>query len=105
MTPTLAPPHPDDEPQGHAADDVVFVQQGPSKQPSHTAAVIQAATQAAASATVKVQVVEPFRVLHNGEPFVGGDVVEVPGDTADAWVRSGWAKPEPTRKGKAAAVS
>ena len=104
MTPTLAPPHPDEAPQGDNADDVVFVQ-APDTQPHPVAGIIAAADKAAASATVKVRVIEPFRVLRNGEPFVGGDVVEVPGDVADAWVRSGWVQIEPTRKGKAAAVS
>lgn len=56
---------------------------------------IQAAKAAAASETVKVKVVAPYRVLHEGKPFVGGDQVTVPSDTADHWLKAGWVEPVP----------
>ncbi|MFY9765373.1 MAG: hypothetical protein WAK42_10305 [Mycobacterium sp.] len=41
--------------------------------------------------TVRVKVVAPYRVLHEGTPYVGGDVLEVPNDEEhDTWRKSGW---------------
>jgi hypothetical protein len=40
-----------------------------------------------------VQVVEPYRVVHEGNPYVGGDVLEIPADKADEWTKSGWVTP------------
>jgi hypothetical protein len=48
---------------------------------------------------VKVRVRSPFRVVHEGKPFVGGDVVEVPNATAQTWIKAEWAEPVPP-KGK-----
>jgi hypothetical protein len=42
---------------------------------------------------VKVKVVAPYRVIHEGKPYVGGDVVDVPTDTANTWLKSKWAEP------------
>ena len=43
---------------------------------------------------MKVKVKEPFRVVHEGEPNVGGDELEVPDDrTTATWIRARWAEP------------
>jgi hypothetical protein len=56
------------------------------------AANIKAAAEAAASVTVKV--VAPYRVMHDGKPYVGGDVLEVPNDKEhEIWLKSGWVEP------------
>jgi hypothetical protein len=60
---------------------------------------IKEAAKAAASEPVKVRVRSPFRVVHEGKPFVGGDVVEVPNATAQTWIKAEWAEPVPP-KGK-----
>jgi hypothetical protein len=70
--------------------DVFFVGTPEEKELNMAAASIKAATEAAAS--VKVKVVAPYRVVH-GKPYVGGDVVEVPKDIADTWIKAGWAQP------------
>jgi hypothetical protein len=71
--------------------DVVFVGTPEEKELNMAAANIKAAVETDASATVKV--VAPYRVLHEAKPYVGGDVVEVPKDIADTWIKAGWAQP------------
>jgi hypothetical protein len=39
---------------------------------------------------VKVKVNAPYRVLHNGKPCTGGDVVEIPADKAKSWAQQRW---------------
>jgi hypothetical protein len=40
---------------------------------------------------VKVQVRAPFRVVHDGAVYTGGDVLDVPDDEAHKlWVAAGW---------------
>ena len=40
---------------------------------------------------MKVKVVEPYRVVHEGKPYVGGDVLEIPDDDEHKiWLQSGW---------------
>ena len=68
--------------------DVVFVGTPEEKELNMAAANIKAATEVAAS--VKVKVNEPYRVLHDGKPYVGGDVVEIPADTAKSWIAQKW---------------
>jgi hypothetical protein len=47
------------------------------------------------SAPIRVKVNEPYRVLHEGKPFVGGDVLDVPDDAEHrAWLQSGWVTKE-----------
>jgi hypothetical protein len=45
---------------------------------------------------VKIKVAEPFRLVHNGEVFNGGDVLDVDDDDADnranEWIAAGWAE-------------
>lgn len=41
--------------------------------------------------SVKVKVREPFRVVHDGAAYVGGQVLNVPADEQHRfWVASGW---------------
>lgn len=47
------------------------------------------------AASVKVKVVAPHRVLHEGKPYVGGDVLDVPDDAEHKiWLQSGWVTKE-----------
>ena len=37
------------------------------------------------------KVVAPYRVVFEGKPYVGGDVIEVPNDPErDTWLKAGW---------------
>jgi ribosomal protein S5 len=54
------------------------------------AAAIRDAVKDAAKAPVKVKVVAPYRVVHEGKPFVGGNHLTVPAETADTWLKSKW---------------
>ena len=77
-------------------DPLVFIETE-TKEESNMATVIKAAKEQTANAAVKVKVKSPFRVLHEGKPFTGGDVAEVPGATAQTWIASGWAEPVPQK--------
>jgi hypothetical protein len=81
--------HPDDAPVDDQAL-VVFMEAPEEKELSMTARVIKEAADAAEQQNVQVIVNAPFRVLHDGKPFVGGDVVEIPADKAKAWVAQKW---------------
>jgi len=39
---------------------------------------------------VKVKVVQPVQVVHDGKRHTIGDVVEVPDEVAAAWIAQGW---------------
>jgi hypothetical protein len=70
---------------------VAFIGDTEEKEESHMATVIKAAQKAAAAKPLKVKVIEPFRVLHEGVAYTGGDTLEVPNDEEhDTWVKSGW---------------
>jgi hypothetical protein len=71
-------------------DPVVFVEAPEEKELPMAAREIK---EAAEKPAVKVKVVAPYRVIHEGKPYVGGDVVDVPADTADTWLKSKWAEP------------
>jgi hypothetical protein len=46
--------------------------------------------------TIRVRVTAPHRVVHNGQPYVGGEVLEVPDDDEHStWILSGWVTREP----------
>jgi hypothetical protein len=50
---------------------------------------------------MKVKVVKDVALLHGGQPFTEGDVVELPDRVGADWVRLGWAseaKPAAPRK-------
>jgi hypothetical protein len=82
--------HPDDAAEeSKAVTTAVFIELEPEKEISMAARSIKEAVEK--PAPVKVKVVAPYRVLHEGKPYVGGDVLEVPKDKErDIWLKSGW---------------
>ena len=100
MMPTFAPrtPHPgtldhrelDELDESPAVNSAVFIETEPEKEASVAASAIREAEKAAASDTVKVKVVAPYRVVHEGKPFVGGDAVMVPAELAENWIKAKW---------------
>jgi hypothetical protein len=51
--------------------------------------------------SVKVKVREPFRVVHEGKAYSGGDVLEVPSDdTTELWLKAKWVEPVPQKASK-----
>jgi hypothetical protein len=44
-------------------------------------------------ATMKVKVLQPFQVSHDGTIYRPGEVAEVPEAVAASWERSGWVEP------------
>jgi hypothetical protein len=75
-------------------DPVVFVEAPEEKELSMAAASIKAATDNP-STPIKVKVNEPYRVVHEGNAYVGGDVLEVPDDKEHKiWLQSGWVTKE-----------
>jgi hypothetical protein len=48
--------------------------------------------------TVKVKVLAPWRVCHDGEAFTDGDTLTVPESVAKEWEEAGWVKPVTTTK-------
>jgi hypothetical protein len=87
----------DTEPQEDPVDHVVFFET-PEEKESNMATVIKAVQEAATAEPVKVKVVENFRVVHEGKPYAGGDVVEVPAETANLWIKSKWVELVPVSK-------
>jgi hypothetical protein len=81
--------HPDDAPVDDQVQ-VVFMETPEEKELSVAARAIKEAAGAAEQQNVQVKVNAPFRVLHDGKPFVGGDVVEIRADKAKAWVAQKW---------------
>jgi hypothetical protein len=70
--------------------DVVFVEV-PELKPVTVASLVINEAQAAAPQTVKVCVNKPYRVIHEGKPFVGGQTLTVPDDVEHSrWIESGW---------------
>jgi hypothetical protein len=70
---------------------VIFIEAGEEREElSMAARVIKEAAENPA-APLKVKVVAPYRVVHAGVAYTGGDVLEVPNDKEhDIWVKSGW---------------
>jgi hypothetical protein len=99
--PALTPfgPQLEEEDVVNPIEPVVFVE-APEQEESNMAAarVIKAANDAAAAEPVTVRVVANFRVVHEGKPYVGGEVVEVPAETATLWIRSKWVELAPVSK-------
>lgn len=57
-------------------------------------AVTESQLKAPTPELVKVRVRENFRVVHEGNPYVGGDVLEVPNDgTTQTWLTAKWVEP------------
>jgi hypothetical protein len=79
--------HPDDVVEESSSP--VFIELEPEKEISMVVRSIKEAVEK--PAPVKVKVIAPHRVLHEGKPYVGGDVLEVPKDKErDIWIKSGW---------------
>ena len=55
------------------------------------------------SDVTKVKVVDGYAVFVDGEQRSGGEVVEVPADVAEKWVRAGFAEPVKAPPAKATA--
>jgi hypothetical protein len=74
---------------------VIFIEAGEEgEELSMAARVIKEAAENPA-ALIKVKVNEPYRVLHEGNAYVGGDVLEVPDDKEHKiWLQSGWVTKE-----------
>lgn len=73
--------------ESETATDVVFVEgAGPVKAPSTVSAAIKAAQAAATVTTVRVKVLAPYRVCHQGVAYVGGQTVTVPAAVANRWL-------------------
>lgn len=79
-------------------DQVVFLETPDEEQESDMATVIKAVKDTAAAEPVKVKVVANFRVVHEGKPFTGGQIVEVPAETANLWIKSKWVELVPVSK-------
>jgi hypothetical protein len=80
---------------------VVFVESPPTIVPSPLAAVIAAAEREDSGKPVRVRVIAPYRVCHEGKPFVGGQTLSVPAPTAEKWTKANWVEPvRVSRKGK-----
>jgi hypothetical protein len=75
-------------------DPVVFMEAPEEKELSMAARVVKE-VQENPTASVTVKVVAPHRVLHQGKPYVGGDVLDVPDDAEHKiWLQSGWVTKE-----------
>ncbi|MGO9228552.1 MAG: hypothetical protein ACLQKA_04980 [Bryobacteraceae bacterium] len=75
-------------------DQVMFTGAGEQKELSVTAKLVKAAEEKPSTTPLKVKVVAPYRVLHEGKPYVGGDTLEVPDDEDHKiWLQSGWVQP------------
>ena len=97
MMPGFAPQfaHPDDieEAEAKAVSTTVFLRTEPEREISMTAKIVKAAEEKP-STPLKVKVVEPYRVCHEGKAFVGGDTLEIPDDKDHKiWLQSGWVQP------------
>jgi hypothetical protein len=87
--------HPDDiaEAESKAVSTSVFIEREPERELSVTAKLVKAAEEKP-STPVKVKVVAPYRVCHEGKAFVGGDTLEIPDDKDHKiWLQSGWVQP------------
>lgn len=97
MIPTLTGPefmHPDDAEKAKAVNSTVFIDTEPEKEISTTAMLIKEAQEKPA-APIKVKVAGNYRVVHDGKPFIGGDVLEIPDDKEHKiWLQSGWVTKE-----------
>jgi hypothetical protein len=66
--------------------------------PSPVAAMTTEAEKEASGPPVRVRVIAPYRVCHEGKHFVGGQTASVPAATAEHWTKMKWAAP--VKKGK-----
>lgn len=90
FAPQLGPQLEEDVNPVNPVDPVMFVETGAQEELSMAARAIKAAEEKP-STLVRVKVVAPYRVLHEGKPYVGGDVLEIPNDKEHTiWRKSGW---------------
>ena len=54
---------------------------------------VKAANSAVKDVPTNVRVIAPYRVVHEGNAYVGGDELTVPQSLADEWLRSKWVEP------------
>jgi hypothetical protein len=75
-------------------DPVVFMETSEEKELNMAAQVVKAAVENPA-APIKVKVNAPYRVVHEGQGYTDGDVLEVPDDKEHkVWLQSGWVTKE-----------
>ena len=61
------------------------------RRPASVAALINSAEAEVRAAPVKVRVNKPYRVIHEGKAFVGGQTLTVPNDVIHSrWLDAGW---------------
>src|SRR5260370_21870539 len=66
--------------------------------PAPVVATVAAVEKDTSGPPVRVRIVAPYRVCHEGKHFVGGQIASVPAATAEHWTKMKWA--EPVKKGK-----
>jgi hypothetical protein len=88
---------------GKGAEPMVFTQSPRASFPSPVAAMTaDAAEKDASGPPVRVRVIAPYRVCHEGKAFVGGQTPSVPAATAEYWIKMKWVERVPvSKKGKA----
>jgi hypothetical protein len=77
---------------------VDFISTEPAVVVSSVGKAIKDAAKAATEAPVKVRVVNRYRVVWEGKAFIGGEIVSVPAETAERWLKFKFV--EPVSKGK-----
>lgn len=71
--------------------DVVTFLEVPELKPVTAASLAIKEAQAAVVPTIKVRVNKPYRVIHEGNAFIGGQMLTVPDDVEHSrWIESGW---------------
>jgi hypothetical protein len=87
MMPNYANPAPLTD--AEKSDLVTFVEAPELKPVTSASLAIKEAV--AAVPTIKVLVNKPYRVIHEGKPFIGGQTLTVPDDVEHSrWIDSGW---------------
>ena len=72
------------------AENLVTFVETPELKPV-TSAALEIQQAQAAGATIQVLVNKPYRVIHEGKPFIGGQTLTVPDDVEHSrWIDSGW---------------
>jgi hypothetical protein len=81
-----------EEPIPQFGDPVTFIEAPRETRPASVAAMqIKEVEAQAAAAPIKVKVNAPYRVIHEGKAFVGGQTLTVPNDVIHSrWLDAGW---------------
>jgi hypothetical protein len=101
VTPVTAPPghhltthlgHMEREEDATPVEPVVFfeAETETEREVSQVTAVIKANQAAEALKPVKVKVIPPFRIVHDGKPYAGGQTLTAPAQAANHWLRNKW---------------